>query len=165
MKMNVKHQGGWVASFVIVGILLTFAVLGGLYWLKANQKQVAKTDTTKSQSTSNTAKTSPNDKKSANDSPSTQKDEEKGEVIDTNQVAKKEDAAASTPQAPAPSTQTAPAASAAPAASSAPTTPASSGAAKGPLPTTGPEDIFAQLVAVAILAFSAATYVRSRQAA
>lgn len=37
MKNLRNYQGGWVASFVVVGVLLISALLGGVYYLKTHQ--------------------------------------------------------------------------------------------------------------------------------
>lgn len=41
-----QRQGGWVATFVVVGAVLAIALLGGLYLIKSHDDQANKTATT-----------------------------------------------------------------------------------------------------------------------
>lgn len=34
MRSNERHQGGWAASFIIVGAVLVLGLVGGVYYLK-----------------------------------------------------------------------------------------------------------------------------------
>lgn len=34
MKISTRHQGGWAASFIIVGAVLVLGLVGGVYYLK-----------------------------------------------------------------------------------------------------------------------------------
>ena len=140
MNKQYKHQGGWVASFLVVGALLTVAVLGGLYYLKVNQKQIATTATSSSKTDSKNANSDDTNSESTTVVPQT--DEKKGETVDTNKAA-----------TPADTDDEALDSSTALVDSSA------------KLPTTGPEDTLANAGILAIIAFSFATYVRSRKLA
>lgn len=168
MKTSYKHQGGWVASFLIVGILLTLAVLGGLYYVKTHQKELAgtQTATTPAATDSSTKKVTPDaatkeDKtKSGNSSQTTPQvagttntntaptpkntTDDSDETDDSNETGEEK---ADTNTA----TVTKPAA-----------TQPGTNAAK--LPATGPEDGLFDAAILALLAFVVATYVRSRKA-
>lgn len=43
MKVNHERQGGWIASFVLVGAVLVLGLLGGVYYLKVRTDQAAAT--------------------------------------------------------------------------------------------------------------------------
>lgn len=133
MNKQFKHQGGWVASFLIVGILLTLAVLGGLYYIKSNQKQLAKND---GDTTSQTTTVEPS-KDNENNS------DEKGETVDTNT----QNSAANNQESTNSQSQSS----------------TSSTGSTAKLPATGPEDTLQNAFILALVAFSVATYVRSRE--
>lgn len=145
MNKQFKHQGGWVASFLIVGILLTLAVLGGLYYIKSNQKKLAMGED--NSSTSQVTTVEP-----ANDNEN--KSTEKGETVDTNTQSTSTNSQSSSSSAST-STQ--------PQSSTQPPTNAGSSTSTAKLPATGPEDTLQNAIVLALVAFSAATYIRSRE--
>lgn len=149
MNKQYKHQGGWVASFLIVGILLTLAVLGGLYYIKANQKKLASGNS--DPATSQTTTVEP-----ADDSTESSDVKEQGETVDTNSQSAAGSGAGSATDSKNPGTSGSGAST-----QTSPSTGASGSTAK--LPATGPEDTALNAGILAIIAFSATTYIRSRQ--
>lgn len=136
MNTQYKRQGGWVASFLIVGTVLVLVVIGGLWYVKSNQTELAGTNETSDSATENESTPAENEEAVPTEGGVVpQNDADKGEVVDTNGQG-------------AATGETAPA--------STPTT---------TLPATGPEDTFGTLIIVSILTFSTVTYLRSRQRA
>lgn len=135
MNTQYKHQGGWVASFLIVGTVLVLAVLGGLWYVKSNQTELAGTDTTSESATESESTPAENEETAPSEGGAVvpQDDADKGEVVDTNNEA-------------APAVEPEPA-----------TSPVAT------LPETGPEDTLGTLIIISILTFSTVTYLRSRQ--
>lgn len=51
MQKRMQHQGGWAATFVVVGVLLLAGLVGGVYYLKTRttDQEVAANDSTTSE--------------------------------------------------------------------------------------------------------------------
>ena len=165
MNTQYKHRGGWAASFLIVGILLTLAVLGGLYYIKANQQKLASSDKTSTTSKTTTTTINPDKTSTSSTGVVSQNDTtKKGETVDTNTSKVAQDPLDDEAGADAEAATDA----AANANTSQPTTPSSpkttSPTAKSNLPTTVPEDTLFNAAIITLLTFVAATYVRSRYA-
>lgn len=170
MSRGYRQQGGWVASFVVVGVLLTLATLGGLYYLKNYQKQLAKTD--RATTSSQTATTIPGNANKNNQTGAEDKSKntEKPEIADMNNsttAPRSTTNSRSSDTSPSqPSTQQQDSSSSTPSPSTSGTaTPTTPPAVTEKLPSTGPEDTVINAAILGILTFSAVTYVRSRQLA
>ncbi|MBP9668072.1 hypothetical protein KBD87_04720 [Candidatus Saccharibacteria bacterium] len=154
MRERTKHQGGSLLGYVTVAILLAGLLVGGLYWVQRYNK-TSKNGTTVAVAThKDTAKnTTPvTDEKTADN-----RDTSNGSTTtDTPAVSKSDDKKATSPSTPAPSTTsteddesndgqvgTSPAVEA--------------------LPATGPTAVGVQGLALGLLAFSVAAYVKSRR--
>ena len=141
--MRRTNQGGSLAGFIIIGVLLTLVLVGGLYGLNRYNAQRAADETAATE-------------EQAEESPSS--DASKTEVV-TDQPSvqsRTEQASPDTTQ----QTQTQSATQPSPAAQ--PSTPA---ARSGQLPQTGPADALLGVVAVTMLTFAGVHYVRSRSLA
>ena len=141
--MRVTNQGGSLAGFIIIGVLLTLILVGGLFGLnrynaqKAADEIAASKEATKSEpKPSDTQKTEPSD-------PEATGRERTGS------------APSGTTQPPA---QTTPA----PAPASTDTKADSGAATKAQLPETGPADTIGSLIALGALTFVGTHYARSR---
>jgi hypothetical protein len=130
--MRRTNQGGSLAGFIIIGVLLTLVLVGGLYGLNRYNAQRAADETAK------TEEAAPEDK--ATDTKTTQTDTDSDTSVQTR-----------TGQG---STDTQPSKSSAPAAQPA--------ATSAQLPQTGPADTMLGLVAVTVLTFAGVHYARSR---
>lgn len=137
MKSRMQHQGGWAATFVVVGIVLALGLAGGIYYLKThmnNDVAISQPDT------SSEIEKTLNDAGKQNDEKDTNNDSAKDQPDQKNETPAKN----STPSKDTTSDDTA-------------------GKDKaGTLPETGPADALAQLVAVAALTVSSVAYIRSR---
>lgn len=144
MKKYSRHQSGWIAKFVIIGVALLLTLLLGVYFLKSQAKtsqtrvdhptNIAKDGTDKSSSDSNASGDKNNVDKALPSGPS--------DNSQPNASANNSNGSSSTP-APQPSS--------------------SPDAGVGALPHTGPETTAAQLAVIAMLAFTVTLYVRSRR--
>jgi type II secretory pathway pseudopilin PulG len=140
ISLRRTNQGGSTLTFIIIAVVLAFAVVGTAFFVKQRGDQVrqqqaaAQADSLAKQAAS---KTSDSSTPATNDN--------------------KSDSTASTP-VPTPSTPT-------PAATPAPT-PAPTVAAndQSALPITGPESVVPELLAIGLLVASSAAYVVSRRA-
>jgi uncharacterized surface anchored protein len=129
--MRGRYQGGSLAGFIIVGILLALVVIGGLYGLNRynaeHDKKVA---------------TSSNDKTKSSDTKKTDSTKPRSSTpTDTDST----ESQPSTPPASSDETATGTANS------------------NSHLPTTGPEMNVFSIIAIGLLSFAGAHYLRSRQ--
>lgn len=135
--MRVTNQGGSLAGFIIIGVLLTLVLVGGLYGLNRYNAQRAAEEV----ATSDESATEP---APAKEEAATGGTEPTGR--------ERTDTAGGTDSAtPAP----------APAQPSAPATKGGA-ATQANLPQTGPADTLGSFVALGLLAFAGAHYARSR---
>ncbi len=140
MTKRVNHQGGWVTSFIVVGVLLLLALLGSIYFLKHrpfSNDQIAKNDSSKTTS-------QPAAKKSETKSGS--KSTSSSEKSHTNQPSTSHSSSSSSNQHAARSS------SEGKASTSTPT-----------LPATGPADALANAAILSLLGFAVVSYARSRK--
>jgi len=132
MQKRMQHQGGWAATFVVVGVLLLAGLVGGVYFLKTRTTdQVATNDDASSETERGLDEASSN-----NDKPSQEQQPKKDTTVSDPQQ-----------DTSAPRTQ--------------PSPQASTQDTKN-LPETGPADIFVKLVAVTALTAASVGYLRSR---
>ena len=137
--MGRTKQGGSVLSFIIIGVLLLGALAGGVYlyrhaWAPSNQPQTASKPTSPSQASA------PAQNNGANNS--------NGSSQSSNQSTSPNNSSNSSPNSS--SSQPAPS-SAAPQSSSR-------------LPTTGPADTLATMLALGVVTAAATAYLQSRRA-
>lgn len=131
-----QHQGGWVATFVIVGAVLVLALLGSVYYVKTRHDAAQNSDHSQSTTTdSSDKKTDKNDKKAPAKQP-----------VD-------KPASSDTPPADQPSTKPDEA-----------TSDKDTQPAAHPLPQTGPADTLSSVIVLSLLAFTIVSFVRSRRA-
>ena len=152
MKKYSRRQGGWIASFVIIGAILLLALLVGVYFLK-NQSKTSETQTNKPSNVTkdDTKKPSSNDSSSS----STNKDNVDDALPSTDgsdQSSRSDSSSSSSDNSSTSSSG-----------SDQSSQTGSSGATTDALPHTGPETSVVQLAVIALLAFAAASYVRSRR--
>ncbi len=138
MKVYSRHQGGWIAKFVIIGVALLLTLLLGVYFLKSQAK------TSQTQVDHPTSDTKGSEDKSSSNS---------GSSNDKNSVDK---ALPSTSGNNDQSTNSS---------GNSNSSSTSSDATVGTLPHTGPETTAAQFVAIATLVFVVTLYIRSRRVA
>ena len=136
--MRERYQGGSLAGFIIIGVVLTLVFVGGLYGLSRynaeQSKEVATDDKAKSDDQANKDKESSSESKPQTDKPSEQspsdtKDESKDEA-----TGDKASDNTSNDQAPA----------------------------NKQLPTTGPVDVATMVLGATALSFAAVHYLQSR---
>jgi LPXTG-motif cell wall-anchored protein len=137
MNGQTQRQGGWVATFVIVGALLVLGLVGSVYFVKARH-DAANQPTDQSHSSNSPAKSD----KPASDKPAS----------DQKPTVKTPDTTDSEPGSQTGSNTAQP-----------PT--ASDGDVQHPLPQTGPEETLGSLVVLGLVAFLTVSYVRSRRLA
>lgn len=130
--MRATNQGGSLAGFIIVGVLLALVLVGGLYGLNRYNAEKAGEEV----ATEEQAGTEKNETDAAGDRQRTSTDE--------------------TP-APKPA-----ATSGTPATDPGDATPAATPPANAQLPATGPADTFYAVFVISLLAFVSVHYVRSR---
>lgn len=132
MQKRMQHQGGWAATFVVVGVLLLAGLVGGVYFLKTRTDQVATSDNVSSET-----ERVPDEANSNNEMPSQEQqpkqdaatpDPEKDKDESQPQTSPKQDVAQNTTN----------------------------------LPETGPADVFVKLIAVTALTAASVGYLRSR---
>lgn len=139
--MRGRYQGGSLAGFIIVGVLLALVLVGGIYGLnrynaqKASEETAAKSDdkktTTKKDTTKSsdqTAKKDDSNKNTSSSSGKTQPDIPKDSGTSTDSSSSSQTAQSAT------------------------------------LPHTGPSDVVTSMVTFALLTFAAAHYVQARRA-
>jgi uncharacterized protein HemX len=132
-------QGGSLAGFIIVGVLLALVLVGGLYGLNRYNAQKAAEKTTASQQDKKTTTNIPNDrqqtaKKDESNKNSSQTDKKTGTQATNND---------STPSSSSSSN--------------------SQVAQSSVLPHTGPSDMTLSLLAITLLGFAGAHFVQSRR--
>ena len=142
--MNARNQGGWVASFFIIGAVLLLGLLGGLYYLKTMSNKSA--DTAQESGKSSTQTTFPdttdeNTEKSTDDAATTKNSG------NSNNSEKSDEDKAAADQTPAKST-----------------TDNSKEAVSADLPSTGPTETAYGIAAVALLTFAGFAFIQSRKA-
>ena len=130
--MRRTNQGGSLAGFIIIGVLLTLVLVGGLYGLNRYNAQRAADETAQSE------EPAPEEESTE----TTQTETESSEASPQSRTEQDSAANEQQPRTPTPSPQ--------PAATSA------------QLPQTGPADALLGLVAVTVLTFAGVHYVRSR---
>ena len=130
-----SNQGGSVASFIIIGVVLVIMTTGVLYWVRHKDAPIARESPTPEV-------TLPGDETKTDESKDQAKPNEEPNKEDTaspSEEATTPDAAPSTDTAPAPQTEST-------------TT----------LPTTGPADTAVQMIAIGALAIAGIGFIRSR---
>lgn len=141
MNQRRRHQGGWMASFIVVGAVLVVGVLGGLYYLKIqHDNNLAKDSGTPQVSKSNTSGTSKDNSTS-------------GKKATTDNSSK---GTASTNNKPDTSS------SASTGSSDSSSTTSGTNNSKN-LPQTGPSETILSGVVLALVTFSTVGYMRSRR--
>jgi len=156
MKSNKQHQGGWAVSFAVVGVLLVAALLGGVYIVK-KQHDNAQLAQTSSENAAESEKQATDEQSASN---------EEGNRSDSGDTGEGQPAE-TTPGQATPS-QEGDEASEADGQDGLPTGGVAAGDESGDdveLPRTGPAETAARALAVSLLTFAAAAYIRSRQAA
>lgn len=134
MRGNEQRQGGWIASFVVVGALLTLGLLGGVYYMKSRAQQASAGE--QPVATQN----KPADEKKDESKPSDGEDETKQSPA-TSTDEKSDDETSNGDEET----------------TSVPTT----GVAT--LPQTGPDSVTLQAASLAAVVFAAVVYVQSRR--
>ncbi len=132
--MRGQYQGGSLAGFIIIGVVLALVLVGGLYGLNrynSEQSKEVATDTNKSEEQSSEKKASESDSKS--EETSSQPASGSSSKEDKSKTA---DESKSTSEATKPS--------------------------KDELPVTGPADTFVAMLAMLSLGFATAHYIQSR---
>lgn len=150
MNQRTRNQGGWVASFVVVGAILVLGLLAGLYYIKTQQLEggeVAVTETDKGVSDSD--KNTPDQSSSKGDS-NKKATPPKATDSSKDRAAPKQDGQENKEQVEADDEAT-------------PAVGSSSDGSKKELPATGPGDTAAQLIAVFALTVSGVAYIGSRR--
>lgn len=149
MNQRTRNQGGWVASFMVIGAVLVLGLLAGLYYIKTQQLEgggtvAIETNETSSDSDKNTSGQSSskgdNNKKTM---PPEATDSSKDHATSGKDGQKHKEQAEADNK----------------------TTPAVGSSEDGSeaLPATGPGDVVAQLIAVFALTVSGVAYVGSRR--
>ena len=142
-----QHQGGWAATFILVGIVLVSGLLGGVYYVKQhanNAAEVAKTP----------AVTSPDSSSTDNDKSTTTPNT----TTDTSDETSKDTASnTTTPTTSTPTSDTDKKTTTTP-----PVTTPSTGVKTTELPQTGASDVLTKIVAISTLSFVVVAYLRSR---
>jgi cytoskeletal protein RodZ len=134
--MRERYQGGSLTGFIVVGVLLALVLVGGLYGLNRYNAQRASDETTSQESESQPA----NDEKTTEKPTSSNEDSDKATPESTSPATSEDKTPAASDDAPSAATTAA-------------------------LPETGPADTMISLLAVGLLGFASAHYVRSRRAA
>lgn len=152
MRDTVRHQGGWVASFVIVGVLLAAGLVGSLYVLRlqsasSETPQVAKDDSSKP--SADDWKTKEPENKSESSTDKKDKDQTPATSGTTDNDRPSSAATDDDKEQSAPASET-------PAATETPSE-------QRHLPSTGPADTVGSILVVALLAFAAVSYLQSRR--
>lgn len=141
MNERTKHQGGWVATFVVVGILLVLGLLASVYFVKVRHSTINESAPASQSSSDNTSKQTEQKTK-----PETPPSKESTKPV-TKQPSSNSDSSKPSQQ-PSTSQET--------------TKPTVS--KNKALPTTGPSETISSLMALGLVAFVATSYVRSRRA-
>ncbi len=143
-----QHQGGWAATFIVVGVVLVLGLIGGVYYVKHGMSHA--TDSASITATAPSDSTTKDDAKAVTPPVASSDATSKADDTPTKTTAPGTDSSSSTE----PSN---PSSSSAPAASSNDGTRTSDA-----LPETGPADAMVRLVAVTMTTFAAVAYIRSR---
>lgn len=128
-----RHQGGWAASFFIIGSVLVLGLVGGVYVLKQQSNK------------STEAPIAVNAPENSDNKQSTQRAKPEQSTKEQEQTPAEQPAATSTPQVPSSNT------------------PVGAPSTTSRLPETGPADTFGKLVAVISLTVAATVYLQSRR--
>lgn len=140
MNNRTNYQGGSLLGFVIVGVLLTVVLIGGLYGLQTYTNGLKKTGDEVAVDTKKAA----NDKKDdQSTSDSTDKTPAK---TDNNSASNNKDTTKAAGETPATSED------------------ATESVSAGELPATGPTSSALQFIGIGVLTFAVTAYVRSRYA-
>jgi len=132
MQKRMQHQGGWAATFVVVGVLLLAGLVGGVYFLKTRTTdQVATNDDASSE-----IERALDEAGSNNDAPSQEQPPKNDTTTSNPDQDKDEPQTQPSPQETAQETKK--------------------------LPETGPADVFVKLIAVTALTAASVGYLRSR---
>ena len=150
MNTRSNRQGGWIASFVVVAIVLVAALVGGVYVLKTSQKNDTKMeDTTSTRSSQTKPESTDKDTKSKTTTKSDESSDgessgrTKSDTSDstTSNTSQTSDKSKSTKRSESTSSRS------------------------SELPHTGPKETLVSLIAIGALSFAAVAYIRSRQTA
>lgn len=155
MNNSTRSQGGWVASFVIIGAVLVLALLGGLYYVKSIQSGSNVADDTSSETVTDKndqAKETPADTdNTADDDTASLEDADRANSDDATSDSSE------TPRANEPRTED----------NEVDTSddmkPEAEAPASDALPETGPEDVIMQLIATGMLTTAGVAYWQSRR--
>lgn len=170
-----RQQGGWIVGFVVVGIVLVLALLGGMYFLKhmsGSGNSVADKTNQAIEDTKKTVTGPVKQKADQNSQSDTTKkqDEAKSSETDSSASADNENTATdstdtATKQSEANNTSAATdstASNSQDAQSTSVTTEEKDNSSAANLPQTGPESTLLSLLAATLLTFAGASYLRSR---
>ncbi|HEY1085096.1 MAG TPA: hypothetical protein VGE34_00035 [Candidatus Saccharimonadales bacterium] len=142
--MRDRHQGGWIANFLIVGVLLVVGLIGAIYFLKSQGTdggdQIATEET--QQSTESDTETQSSEEKKDSQSDAAKEDKEakdeknnssKTDKSSTSESTSKDDSDKQVKE-------------------------------QTDLPATGPAEAMQAVVGLSALTFSASAYIQSRRA-
>jgi cytoskeletal protein RodZ len=150
--MRDRYQGGSLAGFIIIGVLLALVLVGGLYGLNRYNAQ----KTNEQVAANDQSETKTEDK--AKEQPTTKVDDKEAEERSQSQTK------VTAPRASQESTDSQPKPEPKPAATPTPTQTSTSSRTNTHLPQTGPADTLVSLLVVGALTFAATYYMRSREA-
>lgn len=143
--MRRTNQGGSLAGFIIIGVLLTLVLVGGLYGLNRYNAQRTADETARTESSE------------ATDDETAPKEESSGDAAKTDPKSTDTSTQSRTDRSGAGNAQQTPAQS-----STQPNRSGSQPARSGQLPATGPGDTLLGLMVVTVLTFAGVHYARSR---
>lgn len=136
--MRVTNQGGSLAGFIIIGVLLTLALVGGLYGLSRYNAEQASTEVAKEDDAKN-EEAATNAEPEASKKDQSEATDSGRQTTDTPESSSDSSANSTNPQA------------------AAPTQPQQTR-----LPETGPADTAFMLLAIGLVTFAGTHYLRSR---